>query len=204
MFAGKTKAALDLLSQAQKGGVLHLNDPSDLNNPDSPTVRDMLNWCQCHPFCCPVELLGQQDPLVLMSMNGDACPLPSRVHLPTCATHLPWWQKGFAHPMWIPNVFLLPLFLPPDCPGQKSCQTNNCQSNTHCNIAIPDVQDTWMPPAVWWADFWDWSCSACCTDCLWIWWEWSCTPSQREQSPQQTSCPAQYPKTLPTPCYHSD
>ena len=43
MFAGKTKAALDLLSQAQKGGILHLNDPSDPNNPDSPTVRDMLN-----------------------------------------------------------------------------------------------------------------------------------------------------------------
>ena len=43
MFAGKTKAALDLLSHAQKGGVLHLDDPSDPNNPDSPTVRDMLN-----------------------------------------------------------------------------------------------------------------------------------------------------------------
>ena len=27
MFVGKTKAALDLLSQAQKGGILHLNDP---------------------------------------------------------------------------------------------------------------------------------------------------------------------------------
>ena len=43
MFAGKTKAALDLLSQAQKGGVLHLDDPSDPNNSDSPTVRDTLN-----------------------------------------------------------------------------------------------------------------------------------------------------------------
>ena len=42
MFVGKTKAALDLLSQAQKGGVLHLSDPSDPNNPDSPTVRDIL------------------------------------------------------------------------------------------------------------------------------------------------------------------
>ena len=39
MFVGKTKAALDLLSQ---GGVLHLNDPSDPNNPDSPTVGDIL------------------------------------------------------------------------------------------------------------------------------------------------------------------
>ena len=42
MFVGKTKAALDLLSQGQKGSVLHLNDPSDPNNSDSPTVRDML------------------------------------------------------------------------------------------------------------------------------------------------------------------
>ena len=43
MFAGKTKATLHLLSQAQKGGVLHLDDPSDPNNSDSPTVRDTLN-----------------------------------------------------------------------------------------------------------------------------------------------------------------
>ena len=43
MFAGKTKAALDLLSQAQKGGVVHSNDPSDPNNPDSPSVRETLN-----------------------------------------------------------------------------------------------------------------------------------------------------------------
>ena len=42
MFVGKKKAALDLLSQAQKGGVLHLNDPSDPNNSDSPTVGDIL------------------------------------------------------------------------------------------------------------------------------------------------------------------
>ena len=42
MFAGKTKAALHLLSQEQKGSILHLNDPSDLNSSDSPMVRDML------------------------------------------------------------------------------------------------------------------------------------------------------------------
>jgi len=42
MFAGKTKAALDLLVQAQKGGVLHLDDPSDPSNSDSSTVRDVL------------------------------------------------------------------------------------------------------------------------------------------------------------------
>ena len=43
MFAGKTKAALDLLSSAEKGGVLHLADPSDPNAPGSPSVRDVLN-----------------------------------------------------------------------------------------------------------------------------------------------------------------
>ena len=44
MHAGKTKAALDpLSSNGEKGGVLHLTDPSDPNNPDSPTVKEVLN-----------------------------------------------------------------------------------------------------------------------------------------------------------------
>jgi len=38
MFAGKTKAALDLLAKAQRGGVLRLSDPSDPTDPESPTV----------------------------------------------------------------------------------------------------------------------------------------------------------------------
>ena len=42
MFAGKCKAALDLLSSSDKGGILHLDDPSDPNTPGSPTVRDVL------------------------------------------------------------------------------------------------------------------------------------------------------------------
>ena len=52
------------------------------------------------PLC---RLLDQQDPLVMMRMNGDACALPLREHLPTFATHLPWWQKGFVHPTWTPK-----------------------------------------------------------------------------------------------------
>ena len=39
---GECKAALDLLSKKRKGGILHLDDHSDLNNPDSPTARDIL------------------------------------------------------------------------------------------------------------------------------------------------------------------
>jgi len=39
MFMGKCKAALDLISNAEKGGILHLNDPAD---PDNPTVREVL------------------------------------------------------------------------------------------------------------------------------------------------------------------
>ena len=132
MFVGKTKAALDLLSQAQKGGVLHLNDPSDPNNPDSPTVGDILKSKHpqgqyAHAECIipskmytrlysillmpvpsvplPCGLPGQQDPLVLMLTSGDDFVLPSREHLLTCATHLPWWQKGFVQPTWTPNVF---------------------------------------------------------------------------------------------------
>ena len=42
MFMGKCKAALDLLSKEEKGGILHLDDPADPNSPNSPTVRDVL------------------------------------------------------------------------------------------------------------------------------------------------------------------
>ena len=130
IFVGKTKAALDLFSQAQKGGVLHLNDPSDPNNPDSRTVRDILNRANMpmlnasslppRKMCTrsyltqlmpmPSVLLlcglpGQQDPPVLMRTNEDACVLSSREHLMTYATHLPWWQKGFVHSTWPPDVF---------------------------------------------------------------------------------------------------
>lgn len=41
MFVGKCKEALDLLSRGEKGGILHLDDPSDPNSPGSPLVRDV-------------------------------------------------------------------------------------------------------------------------------------------------------------------
>ena len=42
MFAGKCKAALDLLSNSGEGGLLHLDDHTDQSIPDSPTVREVL------------------------------------------------------------------------------------------------------------------------------------------------------------------
>ena len=132
MFAGKTKAALDLLSQAQKGGVLHLDQTQTIltllqsgicltaNTPR--TNMPMLSASFLLPLKIytqlysiqlmtmssvppPCGLPGQQDHLGSMCMNGDACALLSRVHLPTCAIHLPWWQKGSVHHMWTPSVF---------------------------------------------------------------------------------------------------
>ena len=42
MFKGKCKAALDLLSNEEKGGILHLKDPTDPNDPTSQTVKESL------------------------------------------------------------------------------------------------------------------------------------------------------------------
>ena len=42
MFMGKFKAALDLLSKEDKEGILHLDDPINPDDPNSPTVRESL------------------------------------------------------------------------------------------------------------------------------------------------------------------
>ena len=42
MFRGKCKAALDLLSNVGKGGILHLDEPADSDNPNSSSVREVL------------------------------------------------------------------------------------------------------------------------------------------------------------------
>ena len=65
MFAGKIKAALDLLSHAENGGILHLHDPSDPSDPDSPTVRETLTnkhpqGQPAHPECI-IPSLPQED-----------------------------------------------------------------------------------------------------------------------------------------------
>ena len=77
MFVGKTKAALDLLSRAQKGGVLHLNDPSDPNNPDSPTVRDILKSKHpqgqyAHAECISPSIQQDVHSVVFDSIDGNA------------------------------------------------------------------------------------------------------------------------------------
>ena len=77
MFVGKTKAALDLLSQAQKGGVLHLNDPSDPNNPDSPTVREVLKSKHpqgqyAHAECIIPSTPPDVHPVVFDSIDANA------------------------------------------------------------------------------------------------------------------------------------
>ena len=111
MFAGKTKAALDLYSQAQKGGVLHLDDPSDPNHPGSPqsgmcltastpkVSRLMLrvfsplypsrctpshlrfHCCQCHSICCAIRTTGSAGPSRVNAHGWRLCAPLSRVHL---------------------------------------------------------------------------------------------------------------------------
>ena len=62
MFAGKTKAALDLLSDSAGGGVLHISDPSDPSRPDSPSVKDVLKTKHPMGQCIHEDCLFQEDP----------------------------------------------------------------------------------------------------------------------------------------------
>ena len=43
MFKGKTHAALDLLANNGKGGVLRLDDPANPSDSNSPSVREVLH-----------------------------------------------------------------------------------------------------------------------------------------------------------------
>lgn len=52
MFKGKTHAALDLLANAGKGSLLHLDQPADVSDPNSKTVREVL--VSKHPVGLPV------------------------------------------------------------------------------------------------------------------------------------------------------
>jgi hypothetical protein len=62
MFAGKCKAALDLLANAPKDGLLHLHDHIDPDDPSSQTVRDAL--ISKHPPAQPAhqDCILQEDP----------------------------------------------------------------------------------------------------------------------------------------------
>ena len=74
MFAGKTKAALDLLSHAENGGILHPSDPSD---PNSPSVRDTLinkhpQGQRAHPECIVPSPPQEIHPVVFDSIDANA------------------------------------------------------------------------------------------------------------------------------------
>ena len=54
MFKGKVRAALDLLSQKGKGGVLHIRDQINKEDPSSPTVLNILK--SKHPPSQPATI----------------------------------------------------------------------------------------------------------------------------------------------------
>ena len=65
MFTGKTKQALDLLSNTTRGGILHLNNPSDPLDPSSPTVKHIL--VSKHPESQPA------DPSCILPSDPEPC-----------------------------------------------------------------------------------------------------------------------------------
>ena len=77
MFMGKCKAALDLISNTQTGGIFHLNDPVNSDDPTSPTVREVL--ISKHPPAQPVYskcILDDEPqnphPIIFESLDGNA------------------------------------------------------------------------------------------------------------------------------------
>ncbi len=61
MFTGKCKAAIDLLSNTRKGGVHHILNHVDPEDPSSPSVRDVL--ISKHPSAQPAHqdyILGEE------------------------------------------------------------------------------------------------------------------------------------------------
>ena len=75
MFQGKTHAALDLLANCGKGGVLRLDQPANPNDPDSKTVREALasKHPTSHPASPDSSLLGpppEVHPVVFDSIDA--------------------------------------------------------------------------------------------------------------------------------------
>ena len=74
---GKYKPALNLLSNDSSGGLLHLDDPVDATNPDSPTVKQAL--ISKHPegqpaynSCIIPSEPEDPHPIIFDSLNADA------------------------------------------------------------------------------------------------------------------------------------
>ena len=77
MFAGKTKQALDLLSNGIKGGILNLDSPSNPNDQSSPTVKDILlskhpNNQPVYPDCILSSDPDPPHPIIFDSIDGNA------------------------------------------------------------------------------------------------------------------------------------
>ncbi len=71
MFAGKCKSALNLLSQSNSGGILHLHDYSDPANPDSPSVREVHPMSQpALPNCILQSPPIDPHPVIFESINA--------------------------------------------------------------------------------------------------------------------------------------
>ena len=56
MFQGKTSAALELLAQKGRGGILHAQDPIDASDPESLSVLDILK--SKHPRAQPASRIS--------------------------------------------------------------------------------------------------------------------------------------------------
>ena len=77
MFAGKCKAALDLLSNSGEGGILHLDDYTDPSTPDSPTVREVLiskhpTGQTAHANCILQSSPHEVHPIIFESIDASA------------------------------------------------------------------------------------------------------------------------------------
>ena len=71
MFAGKTKAALDLLSATQSG-ILHLDDLADPTNPESSSVRDAVKSKHPEGQLPHPEYILSSDPLDMHPVDFES------------------------------------------------------------------------------------------------------------------------------------
>lgn len=74
MLKGKYKAALYLISDVEKGGILHLSDPVDPDNLTSTTVREVLiskhpQAQPAHSSCIPDEEPQNLHPIIFKSLD---------------------------------------------------------------------------------------------------------------------------------------
>ena len=76
MFLGKCKAALDLLPREKNGGILHIDDPANPDDPNSPTVRESLTSKHpvgqpAFPSCTVPEEPLDPHPVIFESIDGN-------------------------------------------------------------------------------------------------------------------------------------